>query len=184
MLPQCATLICFIPFGIYRTSVTLQISVNAKIVEEAWPQIQGFGSLFGNPNSTAPIVRVGKAGDKGTMEISDVLFTTAGTTPGAVVVEWNIKASGQGTAAMWDSHFRLGGAFGTDIDSLRFPASGSLDGDCMAASLLLHVTAQASGYFENCWVWTADHYLDDVSQLQINSVTGRGLLIDKSQGPN
>ena len=85
---------------------------------------------------------------------------------------------------MWDSHFRLGGAFGTDIDSFRCPASGSLDGDCMAASLLLHVTAQASGYFENCWVWTADHYLDDVSQLQINSVTGRGLLIDKSQGPN
>ncbi len=93
VLPQCATLICFIHFGIYRTSVTLQIPVNAKIVGEAWPQIQGFGSLFGKPNSTAPIVRVSKAGDKGTVEISDVLFTTAGTTPGAVVVEWNIKAS-------------------------------------------------------------------------------------------
>ncbi|KAH8800365.1 pectate lyase superfamily protein-domain-containing protein [Xylogone sp. PMI_703] len=183
-LSQCSSSICFIPFGIYRTSITLQIPPNAKIVGEAWPQIQGFGSLFSDLNNTAPVVQVGQPGDTGTVEISDVLFTTSGPTAGAVVVEWNIKASSQGAAAMWDSHFRLGGALGTAIDNSNCNASPDLSGDCIGASLLLHVTPEASGYFENCWVWTADHYLDDSSQQQLNSITGRGLLVDKSQGPN
>lgn len=56
---------------------------------------------------------------------------------------------------MWDSHFRVGGATGTDLDVDTCPKFG-FSQDCIAASLMLHVTKQASGYFENVWTWVAD----------------------------
>lgn len=52
------------------------------------------------------MVKVGSVGDTGTVEIQDVLFTVKGATAGAVLVEWNIKASGPGTAAMWGKSLR------------------------------------------------------------------------------
>ena len=53
-----------------------------------------------------------------------------------------------------DSHFRIGGALGTDLQAADCPTGSSSDA-CIAASLGLHVTSGASGYFENMWVWTA-----------------------------
>ena len=47
------------------------------------------------------MLRVGKPGDKGSVEIQDVLFTAVGPTAGLVAMEWNIKADPQGAAAMW-----------------------------------------------------------------------------------
>lgn len=97
---------------------------------------------------------------------------------------------------MWDSHFRVGGAAGSDLQLSHCP-TGSLNSACMAASILMHVTAQASGYFENVWWWVADHDLDDPLnsqasesnegiplnvQTDISVYAGRGLLIE-SQGP-
>lgn len=58
-------------------------------------------------------------------------------------------------AGMWDSHVRVGGGIGTDLDIDNCPKGGFND-QCICASMLLHVTAQASGYFENVWVWVAD----------------------------
>lgn len=55
---------------------------------------------------------------------------------------------------MWDSHFRVGGAVGSDLRLDDCPKSTSeVNKDCMAASMLFHVTSRASGYFENVWVW-------------------------------
>jgi len=59
------------------------------------------------------------------------------------------------SAAMWDSHFRVGGAKGSDLTINECPKL-SYNEKCIAASLLFHVTSKASGYFENVWVWTAD----------------------------
>jgi hypothetical protein len=183
---QCtADLICFIPHGIYKTSVTLLIPLGARIVGEAWPQIVGFGAAFQDVNNPEPVVQVGQPGDAGVVEISDVLFTASGATPGAVLVEWSVHEASQGSAAMWDSHFRVGGALGTGLDTANCPASGAIYSPaCNGASLLMHVAPGASGYFENVWIWTADHYLDDGSQAQLNVMTGRGLLVERSQGPN
>lgn len=47
------------------------------------------------------MVMVGNPGDKGSVEIQDLLFTVQGRTAGAVLVEWNIAADKQGAAAMW-----------------------------------------------------------------------------------
>jgi hypothetical protein len=59
------------------------------------------------------------------------------------------------TAAMWDSHFRVGGGLGTELDHVNCPKR-SFNDKCIAASLMFHVTQQASGYFENVWAWVAD----------------------------
>lgn len=56
---------------------------------------------------------------------------------------------------MWDSHFRVGGATGTDLAIVECAKPGYNE-KCIAASLLFHVTSRSSGYFENVWVWTAD----------------------------
>ena len=99
---------------------------------------------------------------------------------------------------MWDSHFRVGGASGTNLQLADCPAGGnSVNSKCMAASLVMHVTSSASGYFENVWAWVADHDLDNPLnalasesnegiplnvQTDISIYVGRGMLIE-SQGP-
>jgi glucan 1,3-beta-glucosidase len=123
------------------------------------------------------------------MEISDFLFTVQGPTAGAVLVEWNVHESSQGSVAMWDCHFRVGGAIGTHLQRAACPKlSGGVKSQCKAGSLLLHVTPAASGYFENVWAWTADHDIDegpsgnDTSASQIDIYVARGVLIE-SAGP-
>lgn len=59
---------------------------------------------------------------------------------------------------MWDSHFRVGGGKGTDLDATICPKNGFNEA-CIAASLMLHVTGSSSGYFENVWAWVADQYV-------------------------
>lgn len=59
--------------------------------------------------------RVGNPGDVGLVEISDLAFTNDGATAGAIYVEWNIHEKHQGSAAMWDTIFRVGGAAGTNL---------------------------------------------------------------------
>ncbi len=54
----------------------------------------------------ADFISVGNPGDSGIVEISDLLFTVQGATQGAILVEWNVHESTQGSAGMWDCHFR------------------------------------------------------------------------------
>lgn len=147
--------VVFFPAGVYPVASTVNVPVGSRIVGEAWPQIMGWGAAFGDPYNPQPVVRVGNVGDAGDVEISDMLFTVRGPTPGAVVVEWNIREASQGSAAMWDSHVRIGGTVGSDLRVGNCPASSVVDGNCFGASLMMHVTSGASGYFENNWLWTA-----------------------------
>ncbi len=43
--------------------------------------------------------RVGIEGDHGAVEISDMLFTVKGATAGAILLEWNVHESVQGSGA-------------------------------------------------------------------------------------
>lgn len=86
---------------------------------------------------------------------------------------------------MWDSHFRVGGAVGSDLQLSDCPKlSVSVNPKCKAASMLLHLTPQSSGYFENVWAWVADHDLDQLPNVDsaIDIYSARGILIE-SQGP-
>ncbi|KAF3196898.1 hypothetical protein TWF679_003893 [Orbilia oligospora] len=179
--------VVFFPAGIYQVSGTVFVPVGTRMVGAAWSQIRATGSYFGDENNPKVVVQVGTPGDSGIIEISDMLFTVKGATAGAILMEWWVHESTQGSAAMWDSHFRVGGATGSDLRMAECP-KGSVYNECKAASMLLHLQPGSSGYFENIWAWTADHDLDtpvtgrDTSATQISIFSARGILIE-SQGP-
>ncbi|GAB7351002.1 hypothetical protein MBLNU459_g1495t2 [Dothideomycetes sp. NU459] len=175
--------IIFFPQGVYIVTDTITIPKGTKIVGEVWSQIMASGTNFQDMNNPHVMVRVGNAGDVGSVEIQDMLFTVKGATAGAVLVEWNIKADAPGSAGMWDSHFRVGGAAGTDLQVADCPKlTGKVNPKCIAASMHLHLTAGSSAYLENVWAWTADHDIEDPNNSQIDIYSARGILIE-STGP-
>lgn len=93
--------IVYFPAGTYIVTSTVTIPKGSKVVGEAWSQIMGAGKAFSDMKKPNVVVRVGKQGDVGSVEIQDILFTVKGATAGAVIVEWNIKADKPGSAAMW-----------------------------------------------------------------------------------
>jgi glucan 1,3-beta-glucosidase len=162
------------------------------------------GTAFKDQTNPKPVFQVGQAGDVGSVEISDLIFETLGPQPGAIMVEWNVAESNQGSAGMWDVHFRIGGTAGTQLQSntcsknptVTAPANTA----CEGAFLLLHVTQKATIYLENNWFWVADHELDlgmytvpqtmmiganniEGDHNQINIFNGRGVLIESDVGP-
>ncbi|KAI8998466.1 exo-beta-1,3-glucanase [Trametes punicea] len=173
--------IIFVDAGTYLISSTLTIPAGTQIVGEAWSVIMGGGSAFQDENNPTVMVRVGSPGDEGIVEISDIVFTTRGPAPGAIVVEWNVHSDEQGGAGMWDSHIRLGGAAGTNLLVSNCPA-GSTSTSCAAAFLALHLTPQSNAYLEGTWVWNADHDLDSGGSQQTTIFSARGIL-SESQGP-
>lgn len=93
--------IVYIPYGIYVIQDTLNIPKNSRIIGQAWSQIMAKGPKFQNVNQPHVAVRVGSPGDVGIVEIQDMLFTVSGPTAGAILMEWNIHESIQGSAGLW-----------------------------------------------------------------------------------
>ncbi|KAF9242334.1 glycoside hydrolase family 55 protein [Melanogaster broomeanus] len=151
----------FFDAGTYYITDTLTIPAGSQITGEAWSVILGGGPNFRNENQPTVMVRAGEPYTTGILEITDIIFSTVGPAPGAIVVEWNIHEpwDEQGGAGMWDSHIR-----------------------CMAAFMGMHLTPGSSAYLEGTWIWTADHDLDDPESRQISIFSGRGLL-SESLGP-
>ncbi|CAG8040084.1 unnamed protein product [Penicillium olsonii] len=171
--------IVYIPFGVYKIHNTLNIPVGSRIIGQAWSQIMATGDKFGDVDNPRVAVKVGVAGDVGIVEIQNMLFTVSGPTAGAILVEWNVEQSLKGSAAMWDSHIRIGGAIGSKLQKAQCPkGTGKVNPDCIAASLLLHLTPSSTAYMENIWVWVADHDLDVSTQDQIDIFAARGILIE------
>ena len=109
------------------------------------------GSNFADQANPRVAVQVGAAGDSARTEISDLVFSTVSGSGGAIVVEWNVKdaAGAQGSAAMWDSHVRLGGFKGSGIQYANCAKlTGHATAPCVAAYLSLHLTSSSSAYFE------------------------------------
>ncbi|KAG5649857.1 hypothetical protein H0H81_001746 [Sphagnurus paluster] len=174
--------IIFFDAGTYIVTSTLTIPAGTQIVGEAWSVIAGSGNAFKDVNNPQVVVRAGEANSQGILEISDIIFATVGSTPGAIVLEWNVKQPNgvQGGAGTWDTHIRLGGAAGTNLDK-GCPKSGAGGiPNCYAAFLALHIKPTATAYLEGLWAWLADHDLDGDSQISIYS--GRGIL-SESAGP-
>lgn len=181
--------IAYFPAGIYTIGGTVFIPTGSKVQGSSWSQIQGTGYFFGDMQAPKVMIQVGNKGDVGNLEIVDMLFSVKGSTAGAILMEWNVAAAEQGSAGMWDTHFRIGGGIGTDLDIKSCPKFTQKD-ECIAASLMFRITPQASGYFENVWAWLADHDNDasvfnqpDSSSTQISIFGARGMLIE-SQGPS
>lgn len=177
--------IIYVPQGTYYLESTVTFPPGTRMVGEVWPVLMGGGSLFQDASAPQPVVRIGNPGDSGVMEISDMIFSTRGPAPGAIVVEWNIREQdgSQGSAAIWDSHIRVGGFAGTNLEANKCAREQPLSDDCRASFINLHLTPNSSAYIENMWVWTADHDLDYGDRAQVNLLSGRGVLIESEQGP-
>ena len=143
--------------GTYVITSTLTIPAGTFVVGELWSNIQASGSYFASASSPQVAVRVGAAGSTAATEISDIVFTSTSGSAGAILVEWNVGSTVQGSAAMWDSHVRLGGYLGSGIQVGNCGTGTSHPtAACTAAFLSLHVTSGASAYFENVWLWTGE----------------------------
>ncbi|KAJ4361597.1 hypothetical protein N0V95_001758 [Ascochyta clinopodiicola] len=174
----------YFPAGSYIITTTVVISPNTRITGSIWSQLVASGDYFAHMDSPKVMIQVGNKGDSGTVEISDILFTSIGALPGLIMVEWNVQASSQGSVGMWDAHFRVGGAYGTNLQVAQCSASTpSIQTGCIAVNMMMHITPGANGYFENVWAWVADHDIDDPQNTQITVGGARGILIE-SEGPN
>ncbi|KAF7368568.1 Glucan 1,3-beta-glucosidase [Mycena venus] len=175
--------ILFFDSGVYLVSKTIFVPAGAQIVGDMYPTILGSGTAFQDQMTPTPVLRVGDAGDSGILEISELVISTTGGSQGAVGIEWNVNGPNQGDTGMWDVHVRLGGAIGTNVQLAECPTTSTDLTKCATAYIGFHVTGQASGYFENVWVWNADHDLDAPSQGMINAFSARGILSESSVGP-
>ncbi|KAJ3160264.1 hypothetical protein HK101_000933 [Irineochytrium annulatum] len=178
--------IVFIPAGAYLLTATIRVPPHTRMVGEAWPLLMASGSNFSDPSNPHPLLRAGEPGDQGPLELSDLLLTTRGPAPGVLLLQWNIRdrPGHQGECGTWDVHTRVGGAAGSLMGSASCPPTpGGAPPlpSCMGAWAHAHVTRGASAYFENMWLWTADHDLD--AGGAVNVYSGRGLMITSRSGP-
>jgi glucan 1,3-beta-glucosidase len=174
--------------GAYLIKKTIDIPAekNVKIVGEIYTMFMITGEFFSNMDDPKPGFRVGKqSGDKGSFEMSDAIISTQGPAPGGILMEWNINAEA-GKAGLWDVHFRVGGFAGTNLQADKCEKNPTTkhepNPECIGSFMQLHITKNSNGYFENVWLWTADHELDQEGHAQIDIYNGRGMLIE-SQGP-
>ncbi|PVH76745.1 glycoside hydrolase family 55 protein [Cadophora sp. DSE1049] len=167
--------ITFFPAGTYLVSDTVIIPPGSRIVGEAFLAISTVGSKFSDADSPHVMVQVGSPGDSGVGQISDMLFTVADILPGYILVQVNMAGTSPGDVGFWNSHFRVGGAAGSAVQT---KCQNGIP--CKAAFLLLHLTATSSAYIEDMWGWTSDHDLDGDSNQFIS--TGRGLLVESKLG--
>jgi hypothetical protein len=49
--------------------------------------------------------------------------------------------------------------------------------------MMLHITPESNGYFENMWAWVADHDIDDAANTMVTVAAARGILIESASGP-
>lgn len=93
--------ILFIDAGGYVVTSTIYIPAGSRIVGESYPVIFGTGAFFSDVNNPQPVVQVGKPGETGTVEWSDVVVTGRGATSGAIFIQWNLASSGPASSPPW-----------------------------------------------------------------------------------
>ncbi|KAF8864703.1 pectin lyase-like protein [Acephala macrosclerotiorum] len=169
--------ITYFPQGIYKVTKTIYVPPGSRIVGDVLSVISGIGSNFYNPNNPQPIVQVGRPGDIGVAEFTDMLFSVADVLQGATILEVNMASSSPGSVSFHNTHIRVGGTADSVVNTNCASADTS---DCKAAHTMLHITSSSSPYIENMWGWTADHSLDGGAHQNI--ATGRGALIESTKG--
>ncbi|KAI1107370.1 glycoside hydrolase family 55 protein [Jackrogersella minutella] len=176
--------ILFFPYGIYLVTDTLVFPPGSRVFGEAWSTISATGSKFINPGAPVPMVKVGKPGDVGVAQFSDMVFTVEDVLPGCTLLEVNMAGENPGDVGFWNTHFRVGGAADSQIQKKCGPGVTTDPAQCKAAFMLAHFTASSSAYVDNMWGWTADHDLDGsdnpLTNPQYISV-GRGILIESTK---
>ncbi|KAK3987477.1 pectate lyase superfamily protein-domain-containing protein [Cladorrhinum sp. PSN332] len=180
--------VVYFDHGAYIITKTVKVPKNIRITGEILPLILAGGDkTFKDQSNPQPVFQVGQPGDVGEVEMSDLIFGTAGPQPGAIMMEWNVKGKSQGAAGLWDVHTRIGGYAGTELEleqCAKNPnATNTIPEQCFGSFMMLHIPAGGSAYLENTWYWVADHSLEpSAKDGQIDVFNGRGVLIE-GEGP-
>jgi glucan 1,3-beta-glucosidase len=114
--------ILFVDHGDYLVSRTIYIPAGSRIVGETYSVILSTGSFFNNINRPQPVVQIGKPGERGVVEWSDMIVSTQGQQRGAVLFEYNLKSPSSSPSGLWDVHARVGGFAGSFGRSQYMPA--------------------------------------------------------------
>ncbi|KAJ5133945.1 Ribonucleotide reductase class I alpha subunit [Penicillium atrosanguineum] len=170
--------ITYFPYGVYTVKDTLKIPIGSRIAGEAWAVISGAGDAFKDASNPKPVVQVGQTDDTGVIEIQNMRFSVGEVLPGATILEINAAGTNPGDVALWNTMVTVGGTVET---SIKDDCDNQDTSQCMAAYMVMHLTASSSAYIENFWGWTADHNLDGGSNYTVIS-TGRGVLVEATKG--
>ncbi|QSZ32267.1 hypothetical protein DSL72_001841 [Monilinia vaccinii-corymbosi] len=185
-LAACTNKIVYIDSGVYKVTWTVHIPSGSRILGESYPMIMGSGPFFSDIAHPQPVVQVGAPLEVGVVEWSDTIVSTQGATGGAVLIEWNLASPASSPSGLWDVHTRIGGFAGSDLQLDRCPTTpknNSIDLECRAAFMSIHISEHASGiYLENAWFWVADHDIEDPNLTQITIYAGRGLYCESKVG--
>lgn len=156
----------FVDAGYYLVTDTIYIPGNSRIVGEALSSvILGSGAKFSDAANPRSVVQVGRPGEKGHLEWSDMFIATQGGTAGAVLIEYNLASPDCNCdpepAGMWDVHIRIGGFAGSNLQveqcSTTQNQTNVIKVNCIAAYMGMHITASAANlYMENNWFWVAE----------------------------
>lgn len=111
----------FVDAGTYRISETIYIPSGSKMVGESYPVIMSSGQSFAEMDFPTAVVQVGRPGEAGNVEMSDIVIATQGSQPGALLIEWNLDSPGE-PSGMWDVHTRIGGFAGSKLQLADCPA--------------------------------------------------------------
>ena len=184
----------YVPYGVYFLSSTVTVPVGTRWFGDAWTRLTIAANFTGGSTRPAPgaapvpMLRVGQPGDQGTVHMADFMITNQGPAPGAVLLEWNVNsdpAKGQ-ISGVWDVHFRIGGADGTEMNPSTCPQSATrrTHPQCEGVFALIHLGSSSGGvYIENMWGWVADHDIDaDNDPTNVNIYSERGL-VSHAAGP-
>lgn len=181
--------VAYFEHGAYLIKDTVTVPPGVQITGCIWPLILADSASFSDVDNPKPVFQVGQsAGQQGTFGISDMIFETNGPAPGAIMIQWDMN-SPQGGSGMWDTHVRIGGSAGTNLEGpaglggcAKNPNTTVVDTSCEGVFLMFYASKQAGGvYLENTWFWVADHDLDNNAPNQISLYSARGVLI-QAQG--
>lgn len=128
--PGNEALVGFIDHGAYVITDTINVPPSIRLIGEIWPYFMITGPNFQDPTDPRVAFRVGQRGDIGTTELVELMFQTIGPTPGAILVEWNLECTGPATCGMWDTHWRIGGSNGTQLQNyncIKHPTRGQYE---------------------------------------------------------
>ena len=187
-----ANRIVFLDAGMYLVTSTVRIPPGSRIFGEALPVILSAGPFFNDAENPRPVVQVGAPGETGRVEWSNAIVSTRGAQAGAVLIEYNLASPASDPSGLWEVHTRIGGFAGSDLQLPQCAKTpnvtitpDNLARECVAAFMSMHVTPSAAAlYAENCWIWVADHDVEEgADNQQITIYAGRGLLVEGSPGP-
>ncbi|KAF7973095.1 hypothetical protein HWV62_16194 [Athelia sp. TMB] len=168
----------YFPYGIYVVSDTLYVPPNSILQGEAWSSIRAVsGSTWSSETNPQAVLQIGRAGDRGTFSMADMVVEPGNVYPGAKLIEINM-AGNPGDVGIWDCVIRTGGTASAGNQASLCTTAGA---ECKSAWGALHITSSASAYIENVWGWLADHGIDDTAGANAVSIQmGRGALIEST----